>query len=60
METTMGKKACCQQAENLVLIEKNANLEVWRCSVCNCRHFELSVAAGSLLARAADGQPAPH
>ena len=56
----MGKKACCQQAENLVLIEKNANLEVWRCSVCNCRHFELSVAAGSLLARAADGQPAPH
>ena len=42
-----GKKACCRDPANLVLIEKTADSEVWRCQVCQCRHFEVSVAPGS-------------
>ena len=42
-----GKKACCREAANLVLIEKTDDSEVWRCQVCQCRHFEVSVAPGS-------------
>ena len=41
-----NKKACCREAANLVLIEKSENEEVWRCQVCQCRHFEVSVAPG--------------
>jgi len=34
---------CCQQKENLKVIEKTVDKEVKQCQVCGCRHFELSV-----------------
>ena len=41
-----GKKACCRDPANLTLIEKVDDSEVWRCQVCQCRHFEVSAAPG--------------
>ena len=47
-EMVGGKKSCCQNPANLTLIEQRADIEVRRCSICQCRHFELTVDAGSL------------
>jgi len=40
-----GRKLCCQDKNNLTLIEKHDDDEVWRCTVCQCRHFETTVQA---------------
>lgn len=32
-------KVCCQQAENLRVIEDRPHARVQQCQVCGCRHF---------------------
>jgi len=45
LQSPDGRKLCCQDKNNLILIEKHDDDEVWRCSVCQCRHFETVVQA---------------
>lgn len=43
----MSKKECCQKTENLELQpSERKDLVVYKCKVCGCRHFELSVDPG--------------
>lgn len=44
----MEKKECCMIAENLVSQNERPDLIISVCKVCNCRHFEVTLAAGSL------------
>ena len=42
-----GKKDCCKDEKNLVLQPSDKpELEIRKCSVCGCRHFELTVDPG--------------
>jgi hypothetical protein len=42
-----GKKECCQNPENLeVQPSEKPELIIRKCSVCGCRHFELSMDPG--------------
>ena len=45
-----GMKACCREQANLFLFEQSANFEVFKCSVCGCRHFGMHVEAGKMIA----------
>lgn len=43
-----AKKDCCKVQENLYIDEQRPDLVVYRCKLCDCRHFELSVSPGKI------------
>lgn len=41
------RKECCKVVENLEKQDTGKpELEMWKCKVCGCRHFELSADPG--------------
>lgn len=43
------RKECCQKEENLELQPKDkADLIIWKCKICGCRHFELTIDPGRI------------
>jgi hypothetical protein len=54
-EPKIEAKACCQDNDNLEVVERRAvqgsapaDLVVRKCKVCGCRHFELTIDPGKL------------
>ena len=46
------KKECCQKQENLELHKTDdSDLIFYKCKVCGCRHFELTVQPGIIFSK---------
>jgi hypothetical protein len=37
------KKECCKDKDNLYVYERDGDLVTYKCRVCGCRHFELTM-----------------
>jgi hypothetical protein len=46
MEAGDKRKECCRVEENLVPHQERPDLVIRKCTVCGCRHFELSADPG--------------
>lgn len=44
-------KECCQNPDNLKVVEQADNKVVRQCAVCGCRHIEVGLDPGVLFAK---------
>lgn len=45
-------KECCNKKENLILQKANKHdLTIYKCNICNCKHYKLKVDSGKLFAK---------